>query len=138
MPVWQNVNLKQKAIHEIIQRPHVSELPVYLEGDELDFFVRGIAQGPHAKTFLPRLVERERHPVCIVRGHAPPGYSRCVKLRFYGPDPVVADAGPCWRAGDDGELLEYYIGWRWLYAYWDANPNPCPCTRALPATLLAL
>mmetsp|Transcript_53470 Transcript_53470/g.153432 ORF Transcript_53470/g.153432 Transcript_53470/m.153432 type:complete len:217 (-) Transcript_53470:101-751(-) len=119
MPVWQNVNLKQKAIFEIIQGGETCNLPYYLQGEELDFFIRGIAQGPHAKTYLPQLVEREKSPIYIARGHAPPTYSRVVKLRFYGPDPVLKDAGPNWPAGQDGELMEYIIGWRWLYAYWD-------------------
>lgn len=119
MPVWQNVNLKQKAIFEIIQREHTSNLPYYLEGEELDFFVRGLAQGPHAKTYLPQLVERDKHPIYIGRGHAPPQYSRCVCLRYYGPDPVLKLAGPNWPSGCEGELREYTVGWRWLYAYWD-------------------
>lgn len=119
MPVWQNVNLKQKAIFEIIQREDTSNLPYYLQDDELDFFIRGIAQGPHAKTYLPQLVEREKHPIYIARGYAPPTYSRVVKIRFYGPDPILKDAGPNWPAGKEGQLMEYIMGWRWIYAYWD-------------------
>eukprot|EP00929_Paragymnodinium_shiwhaense_P054849 TRINITY_DN27494_c0_g1_i1.p2 TRINITY_DN27494_c0_g1~~TRINITY_DN27494_c0_g1_i1.p2 ORF type:complete len:228 (+),score=56.59 TRINITY_DN27494_c0_g1_i1:289-972(+) len=119
MPVWQNVNLKQKAIFEIIQKMDVKDLPYFLEDDELDFFVRGLAMGPHAKTYLPQLVEREKQPIYIDRGFAPPHYSRCVKLRFYGPDPIMTAGGPNWPAGNDGELMEYIVGWRWLYAYWD-------------------
>ena len=42
-----------------------------------------------------------------------------VKLRFYGPDPLMASAGPHWHMGTPGELMEYIVGWRWLYAYWD-------------------
>ncbi|CAJ1434923.1 unnamed protein product [Effrenium voratum] len=84
MPVWQNVNLKQKAIFEIIQREDARNLPYYLQDEELDFFIRGIACGPHAKTYLPQLVEREKRPIYIARGYAPPSYSRVVKIRFYG------------------------------------------------------
>ncbi|CAJ1339405.1 unnamed protein product [Effrenium voratum] len=119
MPVWQNVNLKQKAIFEIIQREDARNLPYYLQDEELDFFIRGIACGPHAKTYLPQLVEREKRPIYIARGYAPPSYSRVVKIRFYGPDPLMKDAGPSWPGGSEGELMEYIIGWRWLYAYWD-------------------
>eukprot|EP00931_Biecheleriopsis_adriatica_P098606 TRINITY_DN72617_c0_g1_i1.p2 TRINITY_DN72617_c0_g1~~TRINITY_DN72617_c0_g1_i1.p2 ORF type:complete len:193 (+),score=36.26 TRINITY_DN72617_c0_g1_i1:53-631(+) len=119
MPVWQNVNLKQKAVFEIIQREDARDLPYYLNDEELDFFIRGIALGPHAKTYLPQLVEREKKPICIARGYAPPTYSRVVKLRYYGPDPLTKDEGPNWPAGSPGELMEYIIGWRWLYAYWD-------------------
>lgn len=119
MPIWQNVNLKQKAVFEIIQREDTRELPYYLTDEELDFFIRGIAMGPHAKTYLPQLVEREKRPICIARGHAPPTYSRVVKLRYYGPDPLLREAGPNWPAGQSGELMEYIIGWRWIYAYWD-------------------
>ena len=74
MPVWQNINLKQKAIFEIIQRPHARDLPYYLTDAELDFFVKGIAWGPHKETYLPRLVERHKRPICIARGYAPPTY----------------------------------------------------------------
>eukprot|EP00811_Abedinium_folium_P036216 NODE_8946_length_1458_cov_2.468820.p1 GENE.NODE_8946_length_1458_cov_2.468820~~NODE_8946_length_1458_cov_2.468820.p1 ORF type:complete len:195 (+),score=50.88 NODE_8946_length_1458_cov_2.468820:61-645(+) len=119
MPVWQNVNLKQKAIHEIIQREDTRDLPYFLTDAELDFFVRGLATGPHAKTYLPQLVEREKQPIYIARGSAPPTYSRVVKIRFYGPDPLLRDAGPNWPAGEKGELMEYILGWRWLYSYWD-------------------
>mmetsp|Transcript_42463 Transcript_42463/g.91645 ORF Transcript_42463/g.91645 Transcript_42463/m.91645 type:complete len:219 (-) Transcript_42463:8-664(-) len=119
MPVWQNVNLKQKAIFEIIQREPVETLPYYLNDEELDFFVRGLSMGPHAKTYLPQIVEREKRPIYICRGYAPPTYSRVVKLRYYGPDPLLKDAGSNWSAGEPGELLEVVIGWRWLYAYWD-------------------
>lgn len=119
MPVWQNINLKQKAIFEIIQRTETRDLPYYLSDEELDFFIRGIALGPHAKTYLPQLVEREKKPIYIARGFAPPTYSRVVKLRFYGPDPLLRDAGPNWPAGQPGDLMEYIIGWRWIYAYWD-------------------
>ena len=65
--MWQNINLKQKAVFEIIQRVHARELPYYLEGAELDFFVRGIAWGPHRNTYLPQLVERhKRHGLVLL------------------------------------------------------------------------
>lgn len=120
MPVWQNINLKQKAVFEVIQRVHARELPYYLEGEELDFFVKGIAWGPHRNTYLPQLVERRKRPIYVARGYAPPTYSRLVKLRFYGPDPILKDHEG-WDAGEEGEVMEYVIGWRWLYAYW---PGP--------------
>lgn len=119
MPVWQNVNLKQKGVFEIIQREDVLSLPYYLSDEELDFFIRGIAYGPHAKTYLPRLLDRDKRPIYIARGYAPPSYSRLVKLRLHGPDPLLKDAGPNWVAGEEGEVIECVIGWRWLYAYWD-------------------
>ncbi|CAJ1425892.1 unnamed protein product [Effrenium voratum] len=112
----QNINLKQKAIFEIMQRPHARDLPYYLSDEELDFFVKGVAWGPHKDTYLPQLVERRKRPIYIARGYAPPTYSRLVKLRFYGPDPLKSD-----DAGEEGEIMEYVIGWRWLYAYW---PGP--------------
>ena len=47
-------------------------------------------------TYLPQLVERRKRPIYIARGYAPPTYSRLVKLRFYGPDPLKSD-----DAGED-------------------------------------
>ena len=120
MPVWQNINLKQKAIFEIIQKPHARDLPYYLTDDELDFFVKGIAWGPHRETYLPRLVERHKRPIYIARGYAPPTYSRLVMLRYYGPDPLL-EGHTGWDAGEEGEIMQYVLGWRWLYADW---PGP--------------
>ncbi|CAE7864746.1 unnamed protein product [Symbiodinium necroappetens] len=120
MPVWQNINLKQKAIFEIIQRPHARDLPYYLTDDELDFFVKGIAWGPHKETYLPRLVERHKRPIYIARGYAPPTYSRLVMIRYYGPDPLL-EGYEGWDAGEEGEIMQYVLGWRWIYADW---PGP--------------
>eukprot|EP00811_Abedinium_folium_P032754 NODE_5774_length_1736_cov_7.981976.p2 GENE.NODE_5774_length_1736_cov_7.981976~~NODE_5774_length_1736_cov_7.981976.p2 ORF type:complete len:226 (+),score=35.06 NODE_5774_length_1736_cov_7.981976:831-1508(+) len=114
------INLKQKAIFEIIQRPHARELPYYLKDDELDFFIKGIAWGPHRDTYLPQLVERHKRPIYVARGYAPPTYSRLVKLRFYGPDPLLKDYEG-WDPGEEGEVMEYVLGWRWIYAMW---PGP--------------
>ena len=30
-----------------MQRPHARDLPYYLSDEELDFFVKGVAWGPH-------------------------------------------------------------------------------------------
>ena len=106
MPVWQNINLKQKAVFEIIQRPHARDLPYYLSDDELDFFVKGIAWGPHKETYLPRLVERHKRPIYIARGYAPPTYSRLVMVRYYGPDPLL-QGHEGWDAGEEGEIMEF-------------------------------
>ena len=132
MPVWQNINLKQKAIFEIIQRPHARDLPYYLTDDELDFFVKGIAWGPHKETYLPRLVERHKRPIYIARGYAPPTYSRLVMIRYYGPDPLL-EGYEGWDAGEEGEIMQYVLGWRWIYADWpgplvDEVEDTVPCT----------